>query len=361
MTKLLKTNWYTMVKLKHYALIFFILLCKSVSCYGQEHRSIKALTFPTFGFEPETDWHFGAVSLFTLDFYEDTTTRKSNAKLEFNYTLNQQLIFESRWEYFFREERYKFIGDFHLSRYPDFYYGIGNDTGNDAFRFRSNRIVFDGQLLKNLGDNLFLGLGIGYNRYTHISAFEGGSIPFTELKDANNFSFGTYLSWDHRNNLLNTSSGYLVNIGLDYSFSAVNYWNINLDTRKYFSLGKNVFAINLLAEFLTNTPPFYDYRYIGGSNKVRGYFKGRYRDRNLATLQVEYRTPQWKRIGIVVFGGSSFIFPHLNDLDLNGHLPNVGTGIRFLIDRKENINLRLDYGVGIDGNSGFYIAFGESF
>jgi hypothetical protein len=41
--------------------------------------------------------------------------------------------------------------------------------------------------------------------------------------------------------------------------------------------------------------------------------------------------------------------------------PALNVGIRFLADRKEKINLRIDYAAGIQGQRGFYFAFGEAF
>lgn len=67
---------------------------------------IKVLPVPAFGHSPETSTYIGAVCLFTLDFYRDTLTRISNAKLEFNYTWRKQMIFEAGWNYFFREEKW---------------------------------------------------------------------------------------------------------------------------------------------------------------------------------------------------------------------------------------------------------------
>jgi hypothetical protein len=48
-------------------------------------------------------------------------------------------------------------------------------------------------------------------------------------------------------------------------------------------------------------------------------------------------------------------------MKLNNSKYNYGGGIRFLMDKEEHTNLRLDYAVGQDGNKGFYVVFGESF
>ena len=94
---------------------------------------------------------------------------------------------------------------------------------------------------------------------------------------------------------------------------------------------------------------------------MRGYFYGRYRDINLSTLQLESRNHLFWRIGVSVFGGYSYIFDSIKESQAENLKLNYGLGLRFLVDKKDNINLRLDYARGENGQDGFYIAFGESF
>ena len=42
-------------------------------------------------------------------------------------------------------------------------------------------------------------------------------------------------------------------------------------------------------------------------------------------------------------------------------LPSGGLGLRFMISEAKNINLRLDYALGVDGNQGFYFGVMEAF
>ena len=81
----------------------------------------------------------------------------------------------------------------------------------------------------------------------------------------------------------------------------------------------------------------------------------------MSTFQVEYRTDLYWRFGLVVFGGMTAMYDGLVDWDESNWMYNVGTGLRFLIDREDDVYLRLDYGIGRDGQSGFYVSFGEAF
>lgn len=93
---------------------------------------------------------------------------------------------------------------------------------------------------------------------------------------------------------------------------------------------------------------------------MRGYYKGRYRDRSLLALQAEFRFPVWKRFSAVVFGGFGQVANGLGRLQFDGFKYSVGLGLRFLVVPKEGTNLRVDQAFG-RGSSGFYFNANEAF
>tara|TARA_B100000508_G_scaffold141079_1_gene146084 strand:+ start:57330 stop:58406 length:1077 start_codon:yes stop_codon:yes gene_type:complete len=323
-------------------------------------RKVKVLPFPTLGYEPETKFHFGAVALFTLDLYQDSMTRTSNAKIEFNYTLRNQIILESEWNYFFKEEQWFSQGLLHFSRYPDLYYGVGPSTETSAeLLFESNRVNLRGGLYRKIGNHLFTGGALRYTNYSRV--ISDSLITFNELRQRENLGISGALFYDHRNNLLNASTGAYFRTDLEYNLSNTDYTLLSIDLRKYHTFKYGfVLAGRMYNRFAFGTPTFYDYSVLGGDDYVRGYFYGRYRDKHLSTLQIEMRTPLLWRVGLALISGVSSLYP---DPAAFGAVirPNYGAGIRFLVDKKDNINLRFDYVVGNDQNSGFYISFGESF
>jgi outer membrane protein assembly factor BamA len=325
---------------------------------------IKVLPVPAFGHSPETSTYIGAVCLFTLDFYRDTLTRTSNAKLEFNYTWRKQMIFEAGWNYFFREEKWYTQGTLQYSKFPDYYYGIGESTGDAAqVLYQSNRMVADVNFLKNISKKFFIGPRLRYINYYALS-YDTAMNYHAELVDANIAGGGFTALKDTRNNLLNPGSGTYLELTNTYNGSAgiPVYSKLLADARGYKTIRPNVIiAGRFLNEFTFGNPPFYDYSLLGGDKKVRGIYYGRFRDKNLATLQAEVRFKLVWRFGAAVFGGASKVYPEFNKLSFNNIKPNYGAGIRFLIDRKQNINLRFDYAMAGDGQDGFYVSFGESF
>ena len=327
-------------------------------------KKVKILPVPTIGYSPETKTYVGAVALFTLDFYQNDNTRTSNTKLEINYTWNNQLIVESQWNYFFNHELWFTRGLIRYSKYPDLYYGTGAETqSEDELKYESERIVLDIDALKKLNRRNFVGLGFRYYNYYNLSFFDAAN-TYDELVDKSTFGFKLIYLNDSRNNILTPTKGMFVEIMNTHNFTDLYYSQLNLDLRKYFQLPFNdqhIVAARFFTSLVFGEPTFYDYSLIGGDKYVRGYFYGRFRDQHLSTLQMEYRLPLFWRFSLAAFGGISMIHHEFADINGNSFKGNIGGGIRFLVDKKDNTNLRLDYAIGNNEQSGFYISFGESF
>jgi outer membrane protein assembly factor BamA len=346
-----------------------LLLCICVllkfTGYGQDSirvKKIKILPVPAFGYSPETKSYVGAVTLFTINMYRDSLTRTSNAKFEVNYTWNKQVILESEWNYFFREEKWFTKGRIHYSKYPDFYYGIGSGTPeSNKLSFDSRRLILEASALKKIGYKIFTGVNIKYTSYTNVNA-SNQALIYPELTGSSVFGIGYSLLKDTRNNLLTPTSGIYYYLNSTYHFSKSNYLKFTADLR-YYKTWKDKFTLanRLINDLNTNHPPFYDHALLGGDKFVRGYYLGRYRDKNLSSFQSEFRFPAFWKIYLAAFGGLSNIYSAPKTFSLTKTKTNYGFGIRFLVDKTENTFLRLDYAIGQDQNDGFYISFGESF
>ncbi len=325
-------------------------------------KKVKILPVPAFGYAPETRTNVGAVALFTFHLYKDTITRTSNAKIKFNYTWNRQSIFESEWNYFFREERWFTKGRLNYSKFPDLYYGVGPETpDSNKLGFNSNRFLSEAYGLKKIGNKLFTGLNVKYTSYSKVSD-TNTRIAYAELNNAKVMGIGYTLMKDTRNSLLTPSDGVYYFFNSVYDFSKTNYGEIVLDLRRYHSWNNKVtLAGRFYNAFVVGTPPFYDYSVLGGDRFVRGYYYGRYRDNYLSTLQGECRFVVVWRVGLAAFGGLSSIYSPANNFKTDNVMVNYGGGLRFMMDKKDKTNLRLDYAIGSNGNNGFYVAFGESF
>ena len=93
---------------------------------------------------------------------------------------------------------------------------------------------------------------------------------------------------------------------------------------------------------------------------MRGYFEGRYTDRHLMATQVEWRQKFSHRWGAVAFAGVGNVAPALDAFDIGTIRTSFGVGIRFLVDKEENLNLRLDFGAGNE-KVNYYFKIAEAF
>lgn len=324
---------------------------------------MKVLPFPAFGYSPETSTYVGAVSLFTFNVSKDSFSRQSNAKLEFNYTWKRQLILDCGWNLFSKHEAWFSKGQIVYSRFPDLYYGIGigaEEAGKVAYS--SHRFISDVSALKQIKAHLFTGINLKYTAYWKVRPVNSDSLHYPELRNRKSYGIGYAVLKDSRNNILTPVKGSYVYAAAAFNFSESSYLELTMDFRRYKTWNdRYTLSARIINDFTFGNPPFFDYSVLGGDKFVRGYYYGRYRDKNLSSLQAEFRLPLFRRFGLAVFGGVSRLYPGLLQINASKSQLNGGLGLRFLVDKTDQTNLRLDYAIGSQNNSGFYVSFGESF
>jgi hypothetical protein len=109
--------------------------------------------------------------------------------------------------------------------------------------------------------------------------------------------------------------------------------------------------------------PFDQLALVGNSSFLRGYVRGRFRDRDLIAAQAEYRAPIVRRLGWAVFGGAGRIASQPADLLARDArtLPSYGIGARWTLFSGSRSDIRVDYARAGDGQSGIYVALNEAF
>ncbi len=332
-------------------------------------RRIGVLPVPTFGYAPETRGYVGAVALFTLKFYPDSLTRTSNAKTEIAFTKNKQFIASAGWNWFSQNDRYYFSGDNSYNKFPEDFYGIGNNTPEEAREnYDGRRIEIKLSLLKQLKPGWYVGPRFQLQKMFDIEPAPDGLLqtqPITGATGGTSSGPGYTLAYDRRENLLNPKkAGYMAfsqtffnqAFGSDFRFT-----RYELDGRRYFKgFRDHTVALQAVGIFNSGQPPFRMLALLGSDADMRGYYRGRFRDRQYAAFQAEYRATLKGRFGATFFGGAGQVASTLSGFKLSDLKPTYGTGLRFLIDRKENVNIRFDFAWG-KNTSGFYVAFGEAF
>lgn len=258
--------------------------------------------------------------------------------------------------------------DYHLYFYsfPADFWGIGYEMGdNDANKSDMKRWQAQAEVsfLFRVADNFYIGPMASYD-YVIGKHIERPELLQGMDQHTWNVGAGVSLVYDNRDNLTNPHRGIYLNInqmfrpgfmGNDYAFSTTAF---RFDA--YQRLGKGtVLAEDIGANLNFGNPSWGMMAELGGTHSMRGYYEGRYRDKHSLEATVELRQHVWKRNGIVVWVGAGTIFPKFSALRSKQILPNAGVGYRW--EFKKNVNVRLDYGFGKSGQSGFLFNINEAF
>ena len=258
--------------------------------------------------------------------------------------------------------------DYHLYFYsfPADFWGIGYEMGdNDANKSDMKRWQDKDRIdfFRRVADNFYIGPMASYD-YVIGKHIERPELLQGMDQHTWNVGAGVSLVYDNRDNLTNPHRGIYLNInqmfrpgfmGNDYAFSTTAF---RFDA--YQRLGKGtVLAEDIGANLNFGNPSWGMMAELGGTHSMRGYYEGRYRDKHSLEATVELRQHVWKRNGIVVWVGAGTIFPKFSALRSKQILPNAGVGYRW--EFKKNVNVRLDYGFGKSGQSGFLFNINEAF
>jgi hypothetical protein len=93
---------------------------------------------------------------------------------------------------------------------------------------------------------------------------------------------------------------------------------------------------------------------------MRGYIQGRFRDKHLICMQMEYRVPLVWRLSAAGFLGYGDVAEKLKRFRLADFKVTGGFGVRYQINRVSGTVVRLDFGFA-PGSFGVYAMINESF
>lgn len=345
----------------------------SILVRSKDSTNIKKVNFsgyPYAFYSPETQAAIGAGGIFLFYTKKSDDLRPSKIGFGAHYTTNKQYKFSLNPSVYFNSNNLVVKMPLSFGYTLDKFWGEGNtsiETGTEEY-FRQD---FNFQLEVQVPPMLFFADRTGFilefgnteivdsqeNVFLNdelVIGFDGGKL----------FGVGFDLIWDRRDNIFYPTNGHFQFIKFiiypepsDFVFTS-----LEIDVRYYKKLFKGqVLATNLYINSVSSNAPFYKLPALGGQNRMRGYFQGRYRDNNYITLQTEYRQYFSKRMGFVAFGGIGDVGNEITDLSLKELKYSFGGGLRYLFNKKENVNLRMDIGIGQDGNTGVYFGIEEAF
>jgi outer membrane protein assembly factor BamA len=195
----------------------------------------------------------------------------------------------------------------------------------------------------------------------------GGILDTEDLvgsEGGNVSGLGLTVDWDTRDSVLFPRRGSFVQVDVD-GYSAITedyagFFSFRIDARRYVAVGRGVMAIETYFHTNSGDVPFDRLALLGGESLLRGYYKGRFRDKGLLLLQAEYRVFVTKRIGVAGFAGVADVFPGIGEFRVEKLKYALGSGIRYLVNKRDNTTVRVDMAWG-QASFGFYVTAREAF
>ena len=336
-------------------------------------KTRNTLILPLVARSIETDWSVGLAGSFTFRFNRhDTLTRTSNTQALALYSLRKQFIAAINGTTYFPGERIILNHQLSYSYFPDKFWGLGKEApekNEESYTFKQYYIYLHFQ--RKLQDRIFAGLLYEYQRLLNVDYQPGGLLDQLEVPGRHPYHIsgaGLSLTYDSRNNAFAPDRGGFLQVFFNHFSPAFGsnfrYTNYVIDFRRFIQLNRQqVLAIQAYGFFNSGDVPLRSLASFGGSNSMRGFYDGRYRSKNQIVAQAEYRFPLFWRLGAVGFAGIGNVGSRLNELNFQELKYSYGGGLRLALNKKERLNLRVDYGwgVGESRSHGLYFQLGEAF
>lgn len=329
--------------------------------------------YPTFASAPETGVELGFSTLKLYYANGDTLNRLSEMQAFTFFTFKGQYGLQLENALYGDQDKWFFLGETKIQRFPLSYYGIGPGTSKenpatvDAFQISAKQRV-----LRKLADNFFAGPEVDFQLLSGVNFEqpEEGQ-PFDIPRGGEgvrNMGLGFGFVYDNRHNVLNVRQGLFGEIAYLKTIrgfvSEHDFGSFNLDVRSFHKVKENtVFAWQASGQYVHGEVPFNQLALLGGERLMRGYYLGRYRDRAMLAAQAEYRILPFsfsKRFGAAIFGSVGNVAPDLGSFQMRNTRVAGGVGLRFLLFPKKDIYLRFDLAFTREG-ANIYIFNGEAF
>lgn len=354
------------------------LIRKMLSNTKDTTRKASLMPIPALGYAQETGFEFGVGVLYS--FYmdrKDTTNRSSNFFGNATYSTKKTYSVALRGDAWTKGNLYHILGEVRFKRMPFNFYGLGNNTlSSNEDDLVQQQLKFQFDLEKTFIKNAYTGVSLGFENYSFDDKVEDGVFakdPDILGKPGGRVLFlGVSQSYDTRNSNNYPTKGFFGRVTYQYApdfFGGDNFngSQIKVNIRNFWPVSSKFVlgAQGIYNTIVSNNTPFYLLPQLGNDEMMRGYYTGRYRDKNLLAMQAELRYRYNNRFGAVLFAGTGTVWGS-SEFKGNAFKPNYGGGLRYFFDPAKGLSARLDYGVGEKKpnekrQSGFYISFAEAF
>ena len=332
---------------------------------------LSLTAYPLLGFLPETSWSFGGGGVTTFRFRGSSPESKpSTTSLLALYTLKKQWIFLMPYDYQFDDNKKRLSGEVGYFDYFFNFYGFGTDVSDeDLETYTSNLFRLIAQYDQQISGPHFVGLSYNLDYF-----FNPGYDPEGKLENTRPIGYemgvrtgvGIRYRYDTRDNYLYPSKGIFITteglintkyIGSDYDCTRFSLMASYFQKIK----GTHILAFNFSTSHYSQNTPFFELPFLSKPMFMRGYADRKFMDNHMAVVQMEYRFPIIWRFRGTVFTSYGTVADSIGLLGESKWRWSYGVGLRFVLNQKEKLNIRLDYGIGHGEDSNFYLTIGEVF
>ncbi len=312
--------------------------------------------FPIVYYTPETSVAAGGGAVLTWRKEgQDGSLRPDSLQAFLVYTAKQQSFLRLNPEVYLRDGRFRVEGALTHIHMPTSYFGIGNPSDLDRDevdareeKYTNRRFALEGAALVSVAGPLRVGVVARFarDRLRDLEAggeLAGGGVPGSAGGEVG--GVGPVVEWDTRDRTFAPATGSWLRawvqshrraLGSDFRFE-----RYGLDLRHYLPVGSgHVLALQAGADTVRGQVPFYQLV----SPPLRGLYQGVFVDRAQTFVQGEWRMRPRGRWGAAVFAGAGGTGADLSDIR-PAELWAAGAGVRYLLNAREGIALRLDLGV----------------
>jgi hypothetical protein len=373
-------------------LIKQVLHKKTDSSKDTKNKGVAIL--PSIGYNPSFGFLIGAKlsAVKKIGNNNDSGTDLSAFGLEALITSKGIITLQARHDVFTSGNKWKFQGNWQLSKFLITDYGVGTGTKNyeyksdSAFPIKFTFIRLTEKIYRKIGGHLYAGVGISFDIRSNIDDEKLTSYPTTPHRNyslSNGFDTARYsangllvaLQYNTRDHPIRSYKGSYADVGFRFNQhwmgSSKNAIQFTYDLRKYFSLShknpQHVLAFWHWASYkLSGELPYLEMpatAYDTYSRSGRAYTIGRFKGPSYACFESEWRYPisRNKLLSGVVFGSLQTASDDLQKKLFQYWEGAVGGGLRVLFKKQSRSTICIDYAWGQYGSNGFFFGLNEVF
>lgn len=337
---------------------------------ADDDSSSGLVPIPALYYTPETSIAAGAVLIYYYRNPGDSpNTKPSQIKPIVIATGKKQLITSLLMTRRWNDGRDQVSVSGRYRRYPDKLWDIGPvSTPESEEDYSCNIAGAEAFWQHAVGGYVDVGPIVSLNTYQVTKKQKDGQLmegQLTGVDGARSAAYGILVGHDSRDGIFAPSRGVLASLRLsrvnDMEYGHSPYDEEVIDARHYLSIvDSHILVFRLMGQRQMGDVPFRDLASLGGPERMRGYYEGRFRDKASLSAEEEYRFPLWRRLRGAFFGSVGNVGKDFDQILKTSKKFAVGGGVRYVVKEKEGISIRVDVGRTTE-SAGLYVQLNEAF